>query len=518
MTSQRLGSIFGAIVLLGSCAVSWGAIAQAPPLQDTPPQDTPPQDAPSQAFPSQAVPSQASPVQAVPSQSNLPEQTQVPGNAEPTETVETLTHCPLDPIVAVPEEAPAKETTPASAEQIEQDVLAFLRRLWRELIQQHWHRPEGSDTTESPLLPPKAAYQAIDEFHRPKFKVNSSQVFSPGRLPNVAVQFQEKDLLSVLENTRAYFSNFACQADPDSLREGILGTQGITLRKIVETLDFAIATLQADIAEGKPTRLKDANFVNTHFNVVRWSAFNPQKPGQSRLRITKYAVFSHTGSRSKTATYNTPIYALNDPGSDANDLGSDANNPAPTETADLFYKKYTKQQVLSGIYEPGGREYGKATPLAYLTRTGLEDALLQGTILIRFPDGSSAYFNVDRNNGIAYAKGVAQRAQKRYWYFKEVDAIKGYGYNAEAKISIRPGVTFAGDVLNLGLGKLIVLRYTIGGQQRLKLGAIADTGGAFLPNLYQLDLLAGVFPSKQAFSRHIQQLPSYADAYILIKK
>jgi hypothetical protein len=47
---------------------------------------------------------------------------------------------------------------------------------------------------------------------------------------------------------------------------------------------------------------------------------------------------------------------------------------------------------------------------------------------------------------------------------------------------------------------------------------IADTGGAFLPNLSQLDFLAGTFDSSNDFERYTQQLPSNANAYILIKK
>lgn len=377
----------------------------------------------------------------------------------------------------------------------------FLRSLLLRL-EQSW-TGQGNDNehlAQPDALPPQTPYQAIDEFYQEKFSLTSNAVLKPGSLPTASVNFKDKDLLSVLVNTRSYFSKYACE-DADSLRLGIVGDRGVTLADIVDTLDFAIATLQEDLAQGRPTRLKDTRFLNTHFRIIRWSAYNPQKPQQTSLRITKYAVFTHIGSRTKTNTYNTPIYELSD-----------------LVSEDLFYQQYTKQQVLSGIYEPGGREYGKAKPLAYLTRTGLEDALLQGTILINFPDGSSAYFNVDRNNGIAYVKGVAQRAQKRYWYFKQVDAIKGYGYSAEAKISIQPGVTFAGDILNIGLGRLIVLDYTIGGKRQLKLGAIADTGGAFLPNLYQLDLLAGTFPSKAAFTQYIRQLPTYADAYILIKK
>ncbi|MDJ0696478.1 hypothetical protein [Mastigocoleus sp. MO_188.B34] len=343
-------------------------------------------------------------------------------------------------------------------------------------------------------------YQVIDELKRNKFKINGDRVFRTGKLPRTKVDLNQSDLLTVLVNTRKYFQEHS-DADPDVQRTGILGTQGVTLPDVLKTLDFMIATLRQDIANGRPTRLQDPNFINKHFRVIKWSAYNPKNLRRKNLRITKYAVFSHSGSRKKTSTYDTPIYSLKD------ELATDK-----------FYKKYTKQDVLSGIYERGGKEFGKVEPLAYLTREGLEEALMQGTILINFPDGSQAFFNVDRNNGIPYVKGLKRRAQKRYWYFRQVDAIKGYGHEIDAKISVKPGVTFAGDVLNVGLGKIVVLEYTKGGRRRLKMGVLADTGGAFLPNLYQLDFLAGIFPNRQKFNENNRRLPAYAKAYILVKK
>lgn len=119
---------------------------------------------------------------------------------------------------------------------------------------------------------------------------------------------------------------------------------------------------------------------------------------------------------------------------------------------------------------------------------------------------------------MSYITGLEAKAQKRYWYFKQVDAIKGYGHNIDAKISIKPGVTFAGDVLNIGLGRVIVIEHNQAGHEHLQMGVIADTGGAFLPNLAQLDFLAGIFQSEADFDRYTQKLPTYANAYILVKK
>ncbi|MDF5708887.1 MAG: hypothetical protein PUP90_14795 [Nostoc sp. S4] len=359
---------------------------------------------------------------------------------------------------------------------------------------------QNAHSSQQNLLAASTSYPVVDEFKKYKYSVNGSQVFTPVKLPANKVNFNQTDLLTVLVNTRKYFQDYASQ-DPDILRTGVLATQGVTVEDVLKTLDFMVSVLNEDITNRRTTRLQDPKFINANFRVIKWTAYNPKNKQQKQLRITKYAVFTHTGSRKKTSTYNTAIYSLKD-----------------NSNTDKFYTKYTKQDVLSGIYEPGGREFGKVQSLAYLTRTGLEEALMQGTILINFTNGYKAFFNVDRNNGMSYIRGLKPTAQKRYWYFREVDAIKGYGYKINAKISIKPGVTFAGDVLNVGLGKVIIIEQTKGSRKHLQMGVIADTGGAFLPNLYQLDFLAGIFQNQKEFSQHISQLPDYATAYFLVKK
>ncbi|WP_414574127.1 hypothetical protein [Nostoc sp. CCY 9925] len=363
-------------------------------------------------------------------------------------------------------------------------------------------KTDNQNPASSPqdLLAASTPYPVVDEFKKYKYSVKGSQVFSSVKLPSNKVNFNQTDFLTVLVNTRKYFQDYASQ-DPDIQRTGVLATQGVTVQDVLKTLDFMSVVLKEDIANRRTTRLQDPKFINANFRVIKWTAYNPKNKQQKQLRITKYAVFTHTGSRKKTSTFNTALYSLKD----------NSNN-------DKFYTKYTKQDVLSGIYEPGGREFGKVQSLAYLTRTGLEEALMQGTVLINFTDGYKAFFNVDRNNGMSYIRGLKPTAQKRYWYFREVDAIKGYGYKIDAKISIKPGVTFAGDVLNIGLGRVIVIEQTRGGRKHLQMGVMADTGGAFLPNLYQLDFLAGIFKNQKEFGQHISQLPDYATAYFLVKK
>jgi hypothetical protein len=345
--------------------------------------------------------------------------------------------------------------------------------------------PKPSDRSSS--------YGVINERRETQFTVDGSKALGMATLPGEKISFRPEAMLTVLRNTRTYLNNNAT-ADPVITQGGLLGTQGISVMDTLRTLDFAIATLQEDIQAKRTSRLQDAKFIQQNFRVVKWRAQNPQKPQQDQIRITKYAVFTHPGSRTKTATYNTALYSLRD----------------ATGKAAAF----TKQEVLAGIYEPGGKAQGAVEPIAYLTRDGLEEALMEGTILVKFTDGTQGYFNVDRSNEIPYVKDLDRKQQKRYWYFKPVNRIKGYGYTMAEKIEIEPGVTFAGDVLNIGLGKLVV----IGSGSRQQMGVIADTGGAFLPNLHQLDFLAGVFANKADFERAAKNTPEYATAYFLVKK
>ena len=297
-------------------------------------------------------------------------------------------------------------------------------------------------------------YRVIDELKKYQYNINGNKLFSPAKLPSSnKVSFNQKDLLSTLVNTREYYQDHA-DDDPNISRPGVLGTQGVSVEDITKTLDFMIGVLQEDIANNRPTRLQDPNFINSNFRVIKWSAYNPKQPQRKDLRITKYAVFVHPGSRKKTAKFNVPLYSLQD-----------------IPLTDKFYTKYTKQDVLSGIYEPGGKEFGKVKPIVYMSREGLEEALMEGTILVDLGGGSSAYFNVDRSNEIPYVRGINRRLQKRYWYFKEVKDIKGYGYKIDEKIPIKAGVTFAGDVLNVGLGRMVVIEYMKNGRRTLKNGS-----------------------------------------------
>lgn len=341
-------------------------------------------------------------------------------------------------------------------------------------------------------------YKAVDEFSKESFKVNSDKYLKNQTLEKTEFDFSEKDLLKVLINTKEYFQKYSSE-DPIVNRVGFLESAEINLNDILKTIDYLIKITEEDIKENRISRLKNTDFLNENFKIIRWYPYNPKDKNQTeKIRITKYAIFTHEGSKNKTKEFNIPLYGL--------------------KSNDMFYKKYTKQDVLSGIFEKKGKEYNKAEPLVYLTREGLEEALMEGTLLVKYKDNKSEFFNVDRNNGIAYVKGLDRKKQKRYWYFKQVNSINGYGNKIENRIKIEPAVTFAGDVFNIGLGRVVALKYDLQGKKTTKIGIIADTGGAFLPNLHQLDFLAGIFKTRQDFINYSKSLPPYVDVYFLIKK
>jgi hypothetical protein len=351
--------------------------------------------------------------------------------------------------------------------------------------------PTVAGTPSAAAVP--SGYQVIDEQRKPQFVVDPKLLLFGGSLPKGNVSFSPEKMLTVLTNTRAYFRQHS-STDSSIAANGILASQGVTVADTIKTLDFVIATLQSDIKSKKPSRMQNSEFISKNFRIIKWRAANPKQLDQEKIRITKYAVFTHPGSKTKTDVYDTALYSI-----------KDGTAKAPT---------YSKQEVLAGIYEKGGKEEGMMEPIAYLTREGLEEALMEGTILIKFTDGSQGFYNVDRSNEISYVKDLDRKEQKRYWYFKPVPKIKGYGQRIGGKIAIEPGVTFAGDILNIGLGKLVI----ISSEKGMRMGAIADTGGAFLPNLHQLDFLAGTFDGKAAFQQAISNLPEYANAYFLVKK
>ena len=272
---------------------------------------------------------------------------------------------------------------------------------------------------------------------------------------------------------------------------GLAGELGQDLSAVLATLDFVAEVARADA--GQPVqRLLDPAFLRAHFSL--WSV-QPELSGQTRrpagvtagkLRITRYLVREMAGSPAPTAVHRVALYA--DPGPEAR-------------------ARFTRAEVVAGAWARGGAE-----PLVWVREADLYDALMQGTALVRLPDGSAQLYNVHQNNGYAYVPSERDPAkQRRYWYFQPVESLRGYGVG-EDKVRVEPGVVVAGDVTNLGLGKLLLIEATDGP----RLVILADTGGAFVGNLSQLDYLGGQFADHAALMRATAGLPDHARVAMLL--
>ena len=278
----------------------------------------------------------------------------------------------------------------------------------------------------------------------------------------------------------------------------------LPLENVRETLQFVVDTIEEDKAHGN-FRILDPDFINKNFSCIAWHADEQEAarhhvplPDDGRIRLTSYAVFATTGSHHKTKKYHCALYQLLDDG---------------------MARTFTKQQVLAGALEKKPYKH-KCKPLAWVTRQGLEDALMHGTILVTFPDSNSKLLNVDKNNGIAFNRKIKTGwPQKRYWYFKELAGDAHAHAHRIENIKTRKHVVVAGDLRNIGLGKLVALRHTnpLTGKAEMMLACLTDTGGAFQGNFYQLDLFGGLVTSKQMLDDIIRQLPSYTRASILYK-
>lgn len=321
------------------------------------------------------------------------------------------------------------------------------------------------------------SYPVINEAGNTVFTTSTEKVFNLATPSSGNMITNLSDLKYQVSEVLNYFNSVS---DPKVNRKGLLNVDISVVQQTLKKIQN-ISNLNLD-------NLK------SNFNFYKWTPYNLSNQNQSKVKITKYAVFTHNASKVKTSTYNVGIYEL--------------------KSGYTNYTKYTKQQVLSGVYESGGAEFGKVNILGYTTLDDLNEMLLEGTGYIKFTDGEETYINVTKNNGIAYDKRKTPTAQSRYWYFKKVNSPKGYGSDISNKINIKPNVTLAGDYLNVGFGKLILLE----SNGNLRLATIGDTGGAFLPSLYQLDYFAGTFANKNDYNSFVANLPSEANAYVLINK
>jgi hypothetical protein len=349
----------------------------------------------------------------------------------------------------------------------------------------------------------------VNEFGKRTGSIEVKRFFKETSLDNTTILMNPEAMLRQVEEVLNYFQKYK-KKDPIAVYAGIFSQLGITLSDVESTLRFLKDVIDEDLKRGTECRLQNPQFLRKNFRVFRWFPYSRNHPVGEEIRITKYAIFIVKGSRKKKSVYKYALYGL----------PQDEAGMSPEEVEKQEHRlcrfKYTKQQVLAGAYDNGG-----APPLVWVTRQGLEEALMGGAICVELAGGLKKYYNVDRNNGIPYDPTIKNpKNQARYWYFGQVPQPQGYGMGIMSHIAIFPNAAFAGDIYNLGLGKLMGISYRNPGDngQKMRLGILADTGGAFTPNLFQLDYYAGVFPSHRKFKRKVKTLPDFASVYILIKK
>lgn len=333
--------------------------------------------------------------------------------------------------------------------------------------------------------------------------------FEPG-MPafNSHYEINGPALCATAKQTLAYL-NKGSQYDPQVIHSGT--ALPIKCSQIKATLRFICQ---------HQDKLNDPAFIKKHFKFVHWlpdtehaKQFSTNKPllkqlPHDRILMTKYYV--HLANASLKPTTDTPyaIYALPQ---DEQTLTLEQANKQPN----LIRFKYGKQAILAGAL----RNH-HIPVLAYVSRDDLESALMQGTLVADFGEKiGTKTFNVHRNNNINYDRMKPPYEQERYWYFKQVDGIKGYGLDSDHKITVNTEVTFAADLVQFGLGKLLMVQYPDkSGALITRAGIFADTGGAFTDNLYQVDFLAGTYRGKDGYIKATRHLPDYVNAYFMVLK
>ena len=325
---------------------------------------------------------------------------------------------------------------------------------------------------------------------------SSSENFEDAR-----VVTEPKALLSIIKDTLSYFNAHRATAHYYPKR-GILCHD-----KVKKTLEFVAKTIEEDIPAGA-FRILDPEFIQENFKMLKWNTETQEmlqeKEGSNaiknngKIRLTHYAIFRAKGSYKKTKNHPYALYSLRDA---------------------AIKKKYTKQQILAGAFEKKENK-NKVKPLTWLSRKDLEEALMQGTVAVEMPDKKTLVFSLNCDNGIPYKKNIKNPYnQKRYWFFHHKRTPGVPQSRVVKKITERAHVVFAGDIEAFGVGKLIAIKYKdpVSKRKSLRIGVLADAGGAFSNNRHQLDLFTGLFPSKRHFIQHFRKEPRFAEAFILYR-
>lgn len=325
------------------------------------------------------------------------------------------------------------------------------------------------------------------------------------------------NLCKVASSTKGYLEKGNAY-DPKVIHSNVLADIGITAEKIKASLSFICKVHKEDIKANRPSRLLNTHFINNNFKFINWQpdTLHAKKLSKNKkllinlpedkILMTKYYIHQAKAQLKKSSSYPYALYQL--PFDEIHLTLEQA-----TKIDGLTRLKYTKQDILKGVLD----KPKQAEPLIFLSRKDLESSLMQGTVVADL-NGDKKVFNVHRNNGIRYDRKVKPYEQNRYWYFKQVQGILGYGKDANNKVTVIPEVTFAGDIYKLGLGHLLLTQFDYKGHSEYKMAILADTGGAFENNLYQLDYLSGSYGGFKEYADANRHLPDYISVWFMLLK
>ena len=291
-----------------------------------------------------------------------------------------------------------------------------------------------------------------------------------------------------------------------SCRPGVLGQYGITVDDVKDTLAFVQQTMQQ-----LPEKMADPVFLEQNFDFHRWyvksdhgHTLHGHYGPPDYIRTTTYLITQIPGSTVKTSQYNFPLYSV--PQDEA------LMKPAQIEQNKnhLLRFVFTRQEIMNEVFKNSEH----VTLLAWVTLEDYKELVKQGSAVITFQDGSTKLCRVAKHN--------QKKGDEQYYFF----SIEGGSSRdpKKTKFPIKPepvaGVTLAGNIEGLGLGKLFLMVNHNHGKNTLegRFGLLTDTGSAFKDNFHQVDMFAGYFSDKKSFQSHILGLPHTARMYLMIKK
>ena len=290
--------------------------------------------------------------------------------------------------------------------------------------------------------------------------------------------------------------------DTRGVQPGMLSELGVSVSDVKATL-----AIIAFVGLHYPELIQDPDWWTENFDHYAWKADAvPRTPHRSdQIRLTRYVIYSVEGSSQKSEAYPQALWQT--PNDELSLNEAEAHQHCPQS----LRCQLTRQDILQGALET--EHAGKAEPLIWVSEAHFHEAQLQGSMVVKDENGDRHWFNVHRSNQHPYVTGIGASNQARFWYFQRTDGAYGWGTGTQ-KIELFPGVSMAGDVDNLGLGKV----FWIQSPERTAVGILSDTGGAFQANLHQLDWFVGIYPDRKTLLHKTRELPKYGNVGILIRK